>query len=306
VAVLGGHDDGSPQRRIPDPRRAGTYFGVHTKVEGDDDSQAEAAVEKLERDLGRKIDIDHNFYPWDSEFPTDLERWDLKQDRVPMISWNGRGAYASDIAAGKHDPLIVDRAVRVKNLKKPVLIRWFWEMDGKNKSEWAQSPADYIAAWRHIVDTFKDKGAKNVSWVWCPNASAFDDGSAQAFYPGDGYVDWICGDGYNWAPGRPNDRWESFSDIFRGFYGWASKQGKPLMVGEFGVQERQAGEKADWIRNVGVALKSEFPLIRAVVYFNANQKYDWRIDSSPSSIEAFKVVANDRWFTGAIENALPK
>ena len=27
---------------------------------------------------------------------------------------------------------------------------------------------------RHIVRTFRDEGADNVSWVWCPNASAFN------------------------------------------------------------------------------------------------------------------------------------
>lgn len=298
-ALVGG--GGDPDVRIPDVRREvperGALFGVHTKVEDKwVVDNVKAATVALERHLGRRIDINHYFYPWDKEFPTDAERWDLQNGRIPMISWNGKDHFASDIADGQYDPMIMERAVRVKELGRPVMIRWFWEMDGKKKAEFAQSPSDYVAAWRHIHDTFQELGASNVAWVWCPNASAFTDGEAQAFYPGDEYVDWLCADGYNWAPGRPRDRWESFAEIFGGFYDWASQQNKPIMVGEFGVQEAAPGDKARWVAETVAAIKSEFPLIKAVVYFNANHDHDWRMNSSPDAYEAFKEFANDPFF----------
>ncbi|HLF40667.1 MAG TPA: glycosyl hydrolase [Acidimicrobiia bacterium] len=303
-ALVGG-DDGKV--RVPDPSGIdGTYFGVHTKVERKSQSAKEAAIEALEDDLGRGLDIDHHFYPWDEEFPTGIERWDLSQGRLPMISWNGRGAHSADIAAGRHDPLIMDRAHRVKDLGETVLIRWFWEMDGSKKAEWAGAPADYVAAWRRIVDVFRAEGARNVEWVWCPNASAFKDGEAQAFYPGDEYVDWICGDGYNWAPGREGDEWRSFTEIFEAFYDWASTKRKPIMVGEYGVQERGPGEKAAWIADVQRVVKTEFPRMKAVVYFNANQDYDWRMDTSAAASEAFREMANDPWFAAALNRVPPE
>ena len=209
-----------------------------------------------------------------------------------MISWNGRGALAADIAAGRYDPMIAERAANIAALNRPVLIRWFWEMDGKKKSQWAQSPADYAAAFRHIRREFENEGAHNVQWVWCPNASAFTDGRAQEFYPGPEHVDWICADGYNWAPGRVGDSWESFTDIFSGFYDWASQQGKPLMIGEFGVQERDPGEKAAWVRDAAQAIKTTFPGIRAVVYFDAHVDHDWRMRTSPEAFEAFREMAS--------------
>jgi beta-mannanase len=218
-----------------------------------------------------------------------------------MISWNGRDAYASDIAAGKHDLLIMDRANRVRKLDKPVLIRWFWEMDGKKKAEWAQSPENYIAAWKHIHDRFEENGATNVAWVWCPNASAFADGEAQRYYPGPDYVDWVCADGYNWAPGRDGDEWESFHQIFQPFYDWAAEQDKPIMVGEFGVQARGKGDKAAWLREAAETVKKDFPLMRAVVYFNVDADYDWRVDTSKESYEAFKSIGADPWFNQATE-----
>ena len=52
----------------------------------------------------------------------------------------------------------------------------------------------------------------------------------------------MCADGYNWAPAR--GEWTSFEQVFASFYGWAVTTGKPIMIGEFGAQERAAGEKA--------------------------------------------------------------
>jgi len=284
----------------------GALFGVSTSPGNRSFEAEKKAVERLEAQLGRTIDINHNFYTWDEEFPTEAERWDLKSGRLPLISWNGKDVRSSEIAAGDHDSLIVDRALRVKALGHPVLIRWFWEMDGNKKREWAGAPADYIAAWRHIVDVFRARGATNVQWVWCPNASAFGDGEAQAFYPGEEYVDWVCADGYNWAPGRVEDDWRSFEDIFASFYAWASQQNKKIMVGEFGVQERSGDDKARWVEDARTTLKTKFPLIKAVVYFNANADYDWRMNSSPSASQAFKDMANDPWFNVSVNGRLPE
>lgn len=263
-----------------------------------------AAVEALERLLGRTLDIDHNFYTWDEPFPTESERWNLAVGRIPLISWNGRGPTTDQIAAGRFDDMIRLRARATKALGQPVLIRWFWEMDGNKKAEYAGTPAEYIAAWQRIVRTFRAEGADNVSWVWCPNASAFNDGEAQEFYPGDEFVDWTCADGYNWAPGKGDD-YRSFKDIFGGFYGWAALHDKPIMVGEFGVQERNPGEKAEWINEARETIKTDFPLLRAIVYFSSNKDFDWRITSSDSAVRAFRQLAHDPYFNLGPDRRLP-
>jgi hypothetical protein len=182
-------------------------------------------------------------------------------------------------------------------LNTPVFIRWFWEMDGNKKQGFISSPSSYQKAWRHIHDIFVAAGAKNAVWTWCPNASAFDDGSALPYYPGGASVDWICADGYNFAPNRPGDTWETFGQIFNGFYTAGTKLGKPLMVGEFGAVERSAGEKATWFRQAHDWIAAH-PAIAAVVYFNTDTTnngiaYNWRVDSSPASFEGFRFL-----FTG--------
>jgi len=274
----------------------GVLLGASTSPEIRSLAAERSAVEELEQRLGRILDINHNFYPWDKPFPTEIERWDLQSGRIPMVSWNGRDVTTSAIAAGRYDDMIRQRARETKALGQPVLIRWFWEMDGNKKADFAGTPKEYIAAWRRIVSTFRTEGADNVDWVWCPNASAFNDGEAQKFYPGDDFVDWTCADGYNWAPGRPGDEYRTFKEIFAGFYAWATLHDKPIMVGEFGVQERNPGEKAQWITDARQAIKSDFPRLRSIVYFNSNKDYDWRLTTSDAAFEAFRQLAHDPWF----------
>jgi hypothetical protein len=283
----------------------GVLLGASTSPEIRSLAAEKSAVEDLERQIGRTLDINHNFYTWDEPFPAETERWDLQAGRIPMISWNGRGVTTKSIASGAYDGMIRQRARQTKALGQPVLIRWFWEMDGNKKAEFAGTPEEYVAAWQHIVSTFREEGADNVRWVWCPNASAFNDGEAQEFYPGDDFVDWTCADGYNWAPGRAGDEYRSFKDIFGGFYAWATLHNKPIMVGEFGVQERNPGEKAQWITDAREAIKTDFPLLRAIVYFSSNADYDWRVTTSDSALAAFKQMANDPHFNLGVNRRLP-
>ena len=273
----------------------GALFGAHLQPPSKDAEPQKQDLVALEGALGRTLDIDHNFYPWDVEFPTWREGWDLDNGRIPMISWNG--TLTLGIAAGAEDSLIAERADAVRALGRTVLLRWMWEMDGNQKQEDSLVPPSYVLAWRHIHDVFQSRGATNVEWIWCPNASAFQPGGdAPKYYPGDEYVDWICADGYNWNPGRPGDKWKSFSEIYSAFYDWSLYRRKPMMVGEFGVQERAPDEKARWLADARQAVKSQFPAIGAVVYFDADKDYDWRVDSSGSALAAFRDWARDPYF----------
>jgi len=274
----------------------GFYVGAYTKhIDGYGQARAREAMNDLEARLGRRLHINHHFYAWADVFPSWREPWDIENDRIPMISWNGENT--DSIARGDWDGMISARAQAVAMMNTPVFIRWFWEMDGNKKQGYISSPPSYQKAWRHIVDIFRKAGANNAVWVWCPNASAIADGKAMAYYPGAAYVDWTCGDGYNFAPNRPGDKWETFAEIYNGFYAKATRMGKPIMIGEFGALERKPGEKEQWFRQAHDWLQAH-PAIAAVVYFNADSTtngvyYDWRVDTSPSSFEGFRYL-----FTG--------
>jgi hypothetical protein len=292
AVLLGGRDPARPISFPPDSLapQGGALLGAWITPPGDFTREGQqAAVTQLERQIGRRLDINHHFYSWDKPFPTEEERWDLANGRIPMISWGDQDTRR--VASGTDDDLIRQRADVVAALGHPVLLRWFWEMDGNRYRTVAHSPADYVAAWRHLHDLFAERAADNVRWVWCPNASAFSDGTAQRFYPGDAYVDWVCADGYAYP-------WNtaSFADIFKDFHRWGAGTGKPLMVGEWGVVERASGAKGRWLAEARTALKSRLPKIAAVVYFDAERQYDWRVGTSPDSLASFKAMATDPYF----------
>ncbi|MBP7929374.1 MAG: hypothetical protein KAZ88_10570 [Acidimicrobiia bacterium] len=290
--------DSGPQRSVQlleASRNDGVLlFGLWVRPADDTGQDSErAAWADREAKAGRTLDIGHSFYAWDKVFPTWREEFHRDAGRIPLISWNG--TFTDTITDGGQDAVISARARGIKELGTRVMLRWFWEMDGAGKADWAGSPDDYIAAWRHIHDIFEQEGATNVEWVWCPNAWQWNNADNPKWYPGDEYVDWVCADGYNWAPNKPGSEWESFEVIFTEFYDWAAQTGKQIMIGEYGVQEREPGEKADWILDSIATVQDRFPQIDALVYYDEDREerghYDWRLDTSESSYDAFAQVA---------------
>ena len=256
----------------------------------------ESAVASFERTIGRKLAINNIYTAWAAPMPIALARWDLRHGTIPMISW--APARTDLIAAGRYDSVIRAGARELKSLHGPVMLRWFWEMGLQQNQRYAVSPASYVAAWRHMHAIFAAAGATNVRWVWCPDIKAFVQGVARAYYPGNSYVDWIGTDGYNWAPDVAGLPWRSFAQIFEPFYRWGLPTGKPMLIGEYGTVEGAPGAKAAWFRQADQEIKTQFPALRAVVYFNSGHMnyLNWRVTTSKSALAAFRAFAKDPYF----------
>jgi hypothetical protein len=284
-----------PARSLAPTR--GVLFGAWVQpIDSSVVNAEESAVASFERTIGRKLAINNFYTSWTAPMPIALARWDLRHGTIPMISW--AAARTNLIATGRYDSLIRAAARELKSLHRPVLLRWFWEMGLPQNRRYAVSPASYVAAWRHMHAIFAAVGATNVRWVWCPNISDFVYGSAPAYYPGNSYVDWIGTDGYNWAPDVVGHSWASFAQIFEPFYRWGLPVGKPMLVGEYGTVEGAPGAKAAWFRQADREIKSQFPALRAVVYFNSGHRnhLNWRVTTSESALAAFRVFAKDPYF----------
>lgn len=278
---------------LPPVPTEGAYLGLwHKEARTDPPDKQRADFRAAEQRAGRPAAIAHFFYDFEKPFPTENDRWAITTGHTLLISWNGRDT--AGIAAGAYDDMVRARAREVKALGVPIFLRWLWEMDGPGKADRAGTPASYIAAWRHLREVFASEGADAVAWVWCPNAAGFDVGRAQAWYPGDDAVDWLCADAYNF--GAEPLPWTSFEKLFRAFHAWGAQRGKPLMVAETGTVERAKGEKAAWLRAIPTTLRRDLTAIRAVVYFDEERDgWDWRIGTSESSIEGFRRFANEGW-----------
>jgi hypothetical protein len=129
--------------------------------------------------------------------------------------------------------------------------------------------------------------------VWCPNVEY--SGSYQplsAVYPGDGYVDWTCLDGYNWGlhPDKPSV-WRSFSTAFKPTYDLITGSiapSKPMILGELASTE-YGGSKAAWLTDMlTVQLPALFPKIKGFVWMERwDNNFDWPVETSTSSKNAF-------------------
>lgn len=266
-------------------------------------AERQPRFESIEDSAGRVLDIGHVFHAWDKAIPTQDDLFHIEENRLLMISWNGTDT--KQIAAGQHDAWIRSQATAVKDLERPLLLRWLWEMDGNRRRDWVHSGEDYVAAWNHIRDIFDEVGADNAEFVWCPNEFLFwDGGDPEPWYPGDDRVDWLCADGYNWATATTDSAWVDMVDIFGDFYDWAVPRNKPIIIGESGVAEAADDPqgKAAWLRDIAPTLQEELPEIDAFIYFDKDFRSfghpDWRLDTSPESLDAWTDMAQHPWFNG--------
>jgi len=265
-------------------------------------------VSDLETLLGRKLAINHNYFAWTDSFSAQMTQ-DFAANRVPLVTWeawkDSVGASLDEIASGGYDALIHQNAAAVKAFGKPFFLRWGHEMNG-NWYPWSGSSnggatggaGKYIAAYQHIHDLFVADGATNAQWVFCPNVDSVPGDAWNAwtnYYPGDAYVDWTCADGYNWGTSMTGQTWQSFQTIFSRIYPGLAAKNKPIIIAETASTE-MGGDKGAWIAAMLPALKTTFPSVKALVWFDVNKETDWRVNSSPGAQSAFVTMVNDAYF----------
>jgi beta-mannanase len=244
---------------------------------------------------------------------------------TPLITWEAwRPLYAGGVAVseqpdfalrfildGSFDPYIESWTQGLAAYGKPVLLRFGHEMYG-DWYPWAvgvngNTAQEFIDTWQYLHAKFAEAGATNVRWVWTPivtGSAAIDEA-----FPGDDYVDFVGMSGFNWGTTQQawgQGTWESFSTIFGPMYEALQElSDKPIIIAEMASAE-QGGNKADWIIEALITeLATDFPAIRAIVWFNIIKETDWRIDSSPESLRAFVTAANSEYMSGTLPlNAL--
>ena len=169
--------------------------------------------------------------------------------------------------------------------------------DGFGDPDAYDGPELFRAAYRHVVDLFRQEGCKNVYWLFQVNYDSVPEvqwNSPLLYYPGDSYVDVlglsIYGEQYQDEP------WVSFDVIaqeaLEGVKVLLDK--KPLILPEWGVGEWPPHDKAKWYREALERLSDPGgPFRAAVIYSDAWENddgtiSDLRIDSSKEALEAYR------------------
>jgi hypothetical protein len=273
----------------------GAYLGAWVRQGAFTQPNQVAALDTLQGELGRRLDIVHTYLTWQGSFPTESDEVALNQGSTLLLSWTGIASTA--ITSGTYDSVIRQRAREIKATHKPIFLEWRWEMDRPNLRGVVGTPAQYIAAWRHVRAIFAQQHVRNVAWVWCPTARGFHSGgNAAAYYPGDNEVDWVCTDAYPaFGP------YSSFDDSAQPFLTWASHHRKPVMIGEFGVPRRfSPQQRAQWLRGAAQTVRAD-PQVKALVYFDANEfgatlANGMFLDSGTAPMQAFRQIADSPYF----------
>src|SRR5262249_1615088 len=180
----------------------------------------------------------------------------------------------------------------------PFFLRYAQDMNG-NYNSWGtgagnpngNTPAQYVAAWKHVHDLFVHAGATNAIWVWCVLESG-DATAPKANYPGDKYVDRLGFDAYNGGTVNGGS-WRSMVDVFRPTYdALTSISNKPIVVGQTGSTDA-GGDKAAWItQGMLVDVPKQLPQIQLINWFDyLSVTHDWQIDIPAAALTAFQSVA---------------
>jgi hypothetical protein len=271
---------------------------------------------ELEELLGKRMSLIHFMAPFAHcsssgcghyRFPGEEMQTIRSHGSIPFFSWSSQAIPSTevqpdyqlaDVISGRYDAYVRDWARDAKRWGHPFFLRFNWEMNG-DWFPWAEGAngnrrGDYVRAWRHVHDIFSDVGATNAIWTWCPNVdfeSKLQD--LETLYPGDGYVEWTCLDGYNAGTNPAKDeRWRSFDQLYRRTYDEVTTQiapNTPMVLGEVASSE-QGGSKAQWITDMLRALPNDYPKIRGLLWFDKFENgMDWPIETSAAAIEAFGI-----------------
>ena len=286
----------------------------------------------FEAKIGHKLHRIHHFYDfttpaymWTNEIPTALNAgYPVMLTMQPTLG--DPYSHLVDIYTGVMDPYIDASIQGMKKLQTSfpnadIWMRFGHEMNG----DWypwgsglnqgttvrhlGNTPQDYINAYRHVVDRFRAAGlgSKMVKWVFSPNVWYKDNFSQ--YYPGDTYVDMIGVSGFNFgtqSKNHPTLTWQSFNKIHQFTYNALTTlyPNKPYFIG--GISSAELGgptgtvgvDKAAWIDDMALQLKSSYPKMTGIFWFDVNKKNvgeaDWRIDSSSASLAAIQRMYGDK------------
>ena len=199
------------------------------------------------------------------------------------------GVTLASIAAGDSDKYLNSFAGEVRTYGHPVILSFAHEMNG-NWYAWGAgrtSPHDFIAAWRHIVQLFRDDGVSNATWVWSVNSTNVGPGgSLRKWWPGAAWVNWVGVDGYYYAAG------DSYNSVFgRTIAQIRTFSHAPVMISETAVGV--TSDRESQIAGLLAGIRSDH--VFSLIWFDQSQNrgfyhQDWRLEDDHAALAAFKAA----------------
>jgi mannan endo-1,4-beta-mannosidase len=266
------------------PAHAASYLGAFAKgVPG-----SYAPMKSFAAATGAHPNLALYYSGWYEKFQLSFATEAKDNGAVPFIQIDPAGIQFSAIVGGVYDKYLetiaTDIAAFGARTGQGVIIGFGHEMNGY-WFPWGNghvSPALFVAAWRHVVDVFREQGADDVTWLWTVNI--IDDTkrgripSPAPWWPGSSYVTWVGIDGYYLKPG-----WQ-----FAPLFGPTIKAVRsitfdPILISETGASPA-AGQPSK-ITNLFTGVRN-YGLL-GFVWFDAKGTQDWRL-RAPAALAAFR------------------
>jgi hypothetical protein len=287
--------------------------------------QTRQEIQQRESETGHRLPGVRVFRRWDETLLNANQSWAKKTGHTVFLSIKSRrknGALIGwrEIATAQPgSPLYNDmrrHADEIKRFGAVVYVVFNHEPDAKTSRPMGQ-PGDFVAAWRHLVDTYRAAGVRNARYVWTLTGESFGVRAAggrtraDSYYPGDAYVDDIAADTYNWNTCHSRaGAWQSPAELLDPQRRFGLRHpGKGLMLLEWGSVEDPArpGRKAQWIRDTARLLADPaYGQYRAILHWDDRQTgllkhtscdFDYR--TSADSMTAWRSMAAGPAFAAA-------
>lgn len=230
-----------------------------------------------ERQVNRKFDIVYHFHTVTDQLPTADEAAAVAQGRYLHVDIEPRPYSYAQISAGVADPSLIAQAQGLAQLKVPVYVTFAHEPDAASKYGIVGTPAQFVAAWRHVHDLFLVNGATNAVWVWVVVGWHDNWYKYQGLYPGNDVVDWVSWEAYSTTSCNTtrNKLTGSFATTAGPMYNWLNGGSgalagidpmKPQMISEYGAvyDNGNPGAQGAWYQGIPDALRTQFPQLKAV------------------------------------------
>jgi glycosyl hydrolase family 26 len=307
------------------PPRGGLYHAVYpgsAANPGSEDAIAPADVDSYEEAVGHRVAWVYFSHEWahGEAFPLATAEWIRARGSVPFVRLmmrtvpeTGRTSretkYAlTTIVAGQHDAALAAWGDAVRAFGTPIVAEWGTEMNGEwfswnaSHNGGARGAALFKETYRHIVSVVRDRGARNVTWVFHVNG---DDEPTngwnrfEAYYPGAEWVDWLGFSAYGaQSPEGPCPAFVSYVDAVVARLTELAA-GKPIFLLEFGTTAKARAcepDPAGWTRAALDALVGgRWPSVRGFAWWNEGwdngprrAPTDMRVQDSPELADAFR------------------
>lgn len=205
------------------------------------------------------------------------------------------------IVSGARDDYIRAFADSVAASGLTVYIRYAHEMNGV-WYPWSRDPDNYVRAWRHIVDIFREAGATNAKFVFSLNPSIWMSDrrwreDARRYWPGADYVDLIGSTMINFG-GLKYYEVEEFTDRFALMY---EEFHKPLIITEMNTAY---DGRVKWLTDLRTWLVTQGSFVTGVVLAQAESRgqvhlgaqvgdLSWNVTSDPETQPVVRGMIED-------------